>query len=101
MLATRNVIFSCLLITALFLSGWSSFIIYHKKSSATLADSGKPDAFMEEVVATMLDKQGKPTLKIISPKMTHYLENDTTVIIKPILTLYRTTHQKSPKPWHL
>lgn len=101
MLAKRNLSFFFLLFTALFLSGWSAFIIYNKKSSSSLDDAGKPDAFMEEVVATIIDKQGKPSLKIVSPKMTHYLENDATEIIKPLMTLYRTSHQKSIKPWHL
>lgn len=99
--ATKSLLFSALLFTALLLSGWSAFIIYHKKNSSLLDDNGKPDAFMVDVVATMIDKQGKPSLKIVSPKMTHYLEKDTTEIVKPLLTLYRNTHQKATKPWHL
>jgi lipopolysaccharide export system protein LptC len=99
--ATRKLPFFFLLLTALLLSGWSAFIIYHKKSAASLNEPGKPDAFMEEVVATIIDKQGKPSLIIVSPKMTHYLENDATEIIKPLMTLYRASHQKSTKPWHL
>lgn len=98
---TRKLTFFFLLITALLLSGWSAFIIYQKKSSADQNLPGKPDAFMEDVVATIIDKQGKPSLKIVSPKMTHYVENDTTEINKPLLTLYRTTRQKASKPWRL
>ena len=102
MLSTRNFLFILLLIAAFTLSGFSAYIVYNRKSNAVLSEVGKPDAYMEDVVATMIDKQGKPTVKIVSPKMTHYLENDTTEIIKPLLTLYRTSHQKSPpKPWHL
>ncbi|HSW71427.1 MAG TPA: LPS export ABC transporter periplasmic protein LptC [Gammaproteobacteria bacterium] len=102
MLATRNLSFFFLLLTALFLSAWSIFIIYYKKSSSTAADLGKPDAFMEEIVATIIDKQGKPSLKIVSPKMIHYLENDSTEISKPLLTLYRNARQpKATKPWQL
>lgn len=93
--------FFFLLSLALLLSGWSAFIIYQKKSSSELDLTGKPDAFMEEVVATMIDKQGKPSLKIVSPKMTHYVENDATEIVKPLLTLYRSSRQKAPKPWRL
>lgn len=93
---SKNLFYSGLLITALLLSGWSLFIIYHKKPS-TADDLGKPDSFMEEVVATFIDKEGKPSLKMIATKMTHYNQNDATTISNPILTLYR----KSPKPWHL
>jgi len=96
MFSLRNSIFSALLIMALLLSGWSFFIIYHPHS-AIQEDLGKPDAFMEDVIATFIDKQGKPTLKIAAPKMSHYMENDATKIVKPLLTLYR----KSPQPWHL
>ncbi len=97
----RNLLFSILLLTALFLSGWSAFIIYNKKTASSLDENGKPDAFMEEVVATVIDKQGKPSMTIVSPKMLHYLEKDRTDIVKPLLTLYRNSHQKATKPWRL
>jgi len=102
MSSNRNLTFFCLLITALFLSAWSAFIIYYKKSSIP-TDLGKPDAFMEEIVATIIDKQGNLSLKIVSPKMVHYLENDTTEITKPLLILYRNrnSRQKTTKPWYL
>lgn len=56
-----------------------------------------PDAFMEDVTATFMDEQGRPSMKIITPKLTHYTENDTTHLIQPQLTLYR----KSPTPWYI
>lgn len=100
MLGKRKLSFFFLLGLALFLSGWSALIIYQKKSTSD-DFLGKPDAFMEEVVATIIDKQGRPSLKIVSPKMTHYIENDATDIVKPLLTLYRSSRQKAPKPWRL
>lgn len=96
MLSLKNILFGCLLLTAILLSGWSTFIVYHKKGNS-LDNIGKPDAFMEDVIATVIDKQGKPSLKMVATKMTHYTQNDATDITKPILTLYG----KSPKPWHL
>src|SRR5689334_7984755 len=69
MLSTRNLLLSGLLLTAFFLSGWSAFITYYKKSLAAFDISGKSDAFMEEVVTTFIDKQGKPILTITSPRM--------------------------------
>ena len=96
MLSLKKLSFCGLLPTAVLLSGWSAFIIYHKESA--LPDTlGRPDAYMEDVVATVIDKQGHPTLKMVASKMTHYLHNDATEITKPLLTLYR----KSPKPWQL
>ncbi|HVY53294.1 MAG TPA: LPS export ABC transporter periplasmic protein LptC, partial [Gammaproteobacteria bacterium] len=50
-----------------------------------------------DVVATVIDKQGNPSLQIVASKMVHYIENDSTEISNPWLTLYR----KSPKPWQL
>lgn len=92
----KQFLFSLLLLSALALSGLSTYIIYHH-SGETAEDLGKPDAFMEEVTATIINKEGSPSIQIVATKMTHYVTNDTTEIIKPLLTLYR----KSPKPWHL
>lgn len=54
-----------------------------------------PDALMEDVVALVFDKQGKPKMKIVAPKMVHFAKNDMTKLVTPQLTLYR----KSPTPW--
>jgi lipopolysaccharide export system protein LptC len=52
---------------------------------------------MENITAVIMDKQGKPSLKIVTPKMVHYAANDTTHLTSPKLTLYR----KSPQPWFI
>jgi lipopolysaccharide export system protein LptC len=54
-----------------------------------------PDGYMESVSAVILDKFGKVSMKIDTPKMVHYAENDTTDFTTPELTVY---HQ-SPTPW--
>lgn len=56
-----------------------------------------PDAFMENVTAVILDKMGKVTMKIVTPKMVHFAQEDTTNFIDPQLTLYH----KSPTPWFI
>tara|TARA_R110000868_G_scaffold6389_10_gene36474 strand:+ start:938 stop:1498 length:561 start_codon:yes stop_codon:yes gene_type:complete len=56
-----------------------------------------PDAYMENVTATILDKFGKVSMKIVTPKMVHYTKNDTTDFTQPELTLYH----KSPNPWFI
>jgi lipopolysaccharide export system protein LptC len=60
-------------------------------------DTQLPDAYMENVTAIILDKLGKVTLKIVTPKMVHYANNDTTNFTDPQLTLYH----KSPNPWFI
>lgn len=54
-----------------------------------------PDGYMEVVSAVILDKYGKVSMQIDTPKMVHYAENDTTDFTTPALTVY---HQ-SPNPW--
>lgn len=65
------------------------------KASTPLTDL--PDAFMEEVNALVFDKQGKPKMKIITPKMIHFAKNDKTQLTTPELTIYR----KSLMPWYV
>lgn len=76
---------------------WTSILSYHTHGNILSSAASLPDAFMEDVIAITLDKQGKPTMKIEAPKMTHYAENDTTQLISPHLTIYR----KSPQPWYV
>lgn len=56
-----------------------------------------PDAYMENVVAVIHDKFGKVTMRIVTPKMTHFAQGDTTEFIDPQLTIYH----KSPNPWYI
>src|SRR3990167_2653924 len=66
--------------------------------SSTRPDQHKqqlPDAYMENVTAIIVDKVGKISMKIVTPKMLHYAQNDKTDFIDPQLTLYH----KSPNPW--
>ena len=60
-------------------------------------DTQIPDAYMENVTAIILDKLGKVSMKIVTPKMTHYAKDDTTDFIDPQITLYH----KSPNPWFI
>lgn len=96
MLSLKNSAISFLIILTLGLSCWSIFISKH--SETTFADTAhRPDAFMENVVATIINKEGNLTLKVEAPKMVHYTDNDTTDIETPHITMYR----QSPEPWHI
>src|SRR5688500_14629018 len=94
----KNTLISFIMIIIVGLTAWSTMLPYSPKNTLTSASPHLlPDAFMEDISALILDKQGKPKMKIVTPKMVHYTENDTSNLIKPQLTLYR----KSPKPWFI
>lgn len=96
MLTIKNFIFSALLLLAIALSGWSIFIA-KKALPSTANQTHQPDAFMENVVTTVMNKEGKPALKVAAPKMVHYAENDMTDITTPHVTVFR----QSPQPWYI
>lgn len=97
MLTLKNTFTSFLLILAVGLTSWS--ILLGKKSDALKPTNSpnEPDAYMENVNATILNKEGLPSMKIESPKMIHYADNDTTRISQPHITVYR----QSPEPWYI
>lgn len=61
------------------------------------SDPKKADSYMQDVVATIFDSEGAPTLKLVTPKMIHYPEKNMTHIITPRVTIYRN----SPEPWYI
>lgn len=87
---------SLLMMIVVGLATWTTLLSYPPQNP-TKVTSPLPDAFMEDVTALIMDKQGKPSMKIITPKMIHFADNDTTQLASPQLTLYR----KSPKPWYV
>lgn len=96
MLTIKNAIVSLLLIFAIGLSSWSIYLSQKTTPSST-AKLNEPDAYMENVTATMINNEGKRTILIKSPKMVHFPENDTTDIQTPKITVYRD----SPEPWYI
>lgn len=96
MLTLKNVTITVLLLLAVSLSSWSIFMS-KKPRIISSAKASEPDAFMENVIATIINKEGVRTLLVESPRMVHYAENDATVIESPHITVYRD----SPEPWHI
>lgn len=92
----KNLTLSLLFIIAIALSGWS-IMITNKSLPTTTKDLNQPDAYMEDAIATIMNKEGKPTLKIEAPNMVHYPENDITYIEHPHVTVFR----QSPEPWYI
>lgn len=91
----RNTMLSLLLILAISLSAWTILVSKNAEPKHNLTDTSLPDAFMEDITATVMNKEGTPTLKVTTPKMVHYASNDSTDIDKPVVTIYR----HSPNPW--
>lgn len=57
-----------------------------------------PDAWMENVDATFMNKDGKVMMKVHTPSLTHYAKNDTTFLKTPQFLLYR---RSSLTPWRI
>lgn len=96
MFTLKNFAIGFLLLLATALSAWS-IIISRPLLNTAAKDPTQADSYMEDVVATTYNKEGGPSLKLVTPSMVHYPENNTTQFATPHLTLYRD----SPEPWYL
>lgn len=96
-MTSKNISISLLLLLATGLSIWSILVSTAVPTTHELTNPKEADSFMQDVVATVLNSDGAPTMKLITPKMIHYPENNTTRIFTPRVTLFR----KSPKPWYV
>lgn len=93
----RYFIISILTLAVLGLSSYITWLSLRPQSSISIRRTLQADAIMENISAVIMDKQGKPSMKIVSPRMIHYAADDTSHLLEPELTLYR----KSPKPWFI
>src|SRR5262245_31031559 len=93
----KYTLISTIMLAIVGISTWTMYSSYRPPAVSTTHTYQLPDAIIENVVTLIMDKQGKPSLKIVTPKMTHFASNDTTQLESPELTLYR----KSPKPWYI
>jgi len=94
---TKNILISLVVIMIVGLAAWTTLPHSAKNRLATTQAALLPDAFMEDINAIVMNKEGKIHMKIVAPKMIHYAENDLTQLSTPQLTLYRN----SPKPWYI
>lgn len=96
-MTSRNIFITFLLLIAGGLSTWS-ILLTSKPSFVVLENkNNQPDAIMENIVTTVMNKTGTPALKVETPMMMHYAENDSTELLTPHVTVYR----QSPEPWHI
>lgn len=96
-MAYKNTLMGLSLIIISLFGVWTILLSYNASQTASPKNNDLPDAFMEEVTAVTMDKQGKPRMKVETPKLVHYPTKDTTQLFSPQLTLYRN----SPKPWFI
>ena len=93
----KNIVIGVIIAIFIGLASWTTLLSLRTPSTNTIPTNELPDAFMEGVNALILDKQGKPSMKITAPKLTHFPQDDSTLLTTPHLTLYR----KSPEPWYI
>jgi len=97
LLTLKNTTISLLTLCALGLSVWSIMLANPPHTNISQDDPKKPDSFMQDVVATFYNKDGTPSLKLVTPKMIHYPENNMMHIVTPRVTVFRN----SPQPWYI
>lgn len=97
LISFKNMTLGLLLIAAAALSLWSIWLTRQSSPTHPIS-SNRPDAFMEDVTALIINKEGKPVLKVVAPKMTHYPADDSTDINTPTITVFR---KESPNPWFI
>lgn len=93
----KNAIISLLMITAVGFATWATLSFYRPTTTITTPTIELPDAYMEDVVAFVMDKFGKPSMKIVTPRMVHFAKNNTSRLTTPEIVLYR----ESSKPWYI
>lgn len=76
---------------------WRSWMLNAIQVSNQKLASDLPDAYMENVVSLIFNKQGNLKMKIESPKVFHFTKNDSARLFMPRVTLYRD----SPQPWYI
>lgn len=87
-----------LLFLTLTLSLYLSYTMQsHLDKDMTSPTKRLPDAFMESVQATRLNKDGKLASLLTAPRLTHYPKSNTTLVEAPHLVIYRDTDP----PWHI
>jgi lipopolysaccharide export system protein LptC len=93
----KYVLLSFITIVAILLSTWTVLLTQKKPDKALASSTPLPDGFMEDVTAVIMNKYGKPRMKVLTSKLLHFPEDDTTHLSFPKITIYR----QSPQPWYV
>lgn len=90
MLLKKMVASLSVILATIGLSSWLFFLTNQSHIDNNKTNT-KPqiDTLLEDVIATTFDKNGKPSLKLITPKMAHYTKENTTEIIAPVVSILK------------
>jgi lipopolysaccharide export system protein LptC len=76
------------------LTFWLDGIVQPPASPRNTAASGEPDYIVNGLAATRMDKEGRVKHTLRAQKMTHFPEDDLTLLVEPRLVTY--TDERSP-----
>ena len=95
MIANKNTFFLLpMLVGIVLISVWFIHPLQSEKSHTT---DTPPDTIMEGVTTFVFNASGHPQMKMTTPKIIHYAENNTSYLEKPIITLFHETGN----PWSI
>ena len=97
-MAYKNTILGSMMIIAVGIAAWTTPVLSPAKCRTSAQAVKLPDAFMENVIAVVMDKQGKVNMKIVIAENDSLRRpDDTTYLTTPALTIYH----RSPQPWYI
>lgn len=97
MLNPRVVITNLLLLIAAGLTWWLADSLVPKESPVPKTeDEEQIDYFAKNIHRTNLNEEGKPSEVLFAERMTHYKDDNRTVMEKPVLTI---NNSESSNPW--
>jgi len=74
---------------------WLAESLVQKETVEAKADTSQIDYFAKNIRRTVLSTEGKPNEVLFADMMTHYKDDNRTVMEKPTMTLYK----KGGEPW--
>lgn len=93
----KNAIISFLMIATVGFATWVTLSFYRPATMSSHSTVELPDAYMDDVIAIVMDKFGKPSMKIATPHLVHYAQNNTAHLMTPEIVLFRN----SSVPWYI
>jgi lipopolysaccharide export system protein LptC len=85
-----------LFLTLLALASWWLAELIEPQPESTPAPMGSNiDYYSTKLVRVLMNPDGTPKQRLVAETLTHYLEEDRTELIRPVLTLY----SKTTPPW--
>jgi len=97
-MSTRQYIITTLLLLAACIGTWLLREALENRA-VPLTGSNHPDSYMNDVVATQMDEQGKLKDELQAPLLVHFPVGNTTNITSPHFIIYNS--DSTGEPWHI